>query len=468
MWRKFVGKFKRSALVAALLVAVGFPATAQRSLDNVGFELNDPGGAGTPTFEFFADSNVPNWEDQTGTIEIWDSGFLSVPSYAGDRHAEVNAKSPGALYQAICMESGESFDYSFAHRHRSGGPNNQRIVFELKNIDGSDINTNANDDIVRRSTVRSGDGWVVRTGTTTYTGPSGLKRFQFRALSSGSVGNFVDEIEVFLTAYAEMNADLSQPESTATGPSIVVMGTIETSVDLGFTVSGGTATLGDDYTVDASAVTIPAGTYFDTVFNLPITILNDGVFEADETIIIDIGTPSNSELRIATADCVSSPDTQQVYTIEDDDPDLSGSKSIDVYDPDPLDGIPVYAVPGNDVRYTIEIENAGNGPVDNNGLLLVDRLPSEITFYNGDIDDGGPETDPVAFAQTGAGLSFSYASDVGFSNAASAPTDFSSCSYVPAAGYDPAVRYVCISPSGAMAAGSPAPQASFSFRARIK
>ena len=48
-------------------------------------------------------------------------------------------------------------------------------------------------------------------------------------------------------------------------------------------------------------------------------------------------------------------------------------------------------VPGNDVIYTIEFTNTGDGPTDAGSVLLIDAMPSEIEFYNGDIDDGGPE-----------------------------------------------------------------------------
>ena len=46
-----------------------------------------------------------------------------------------------------------------------------------------------------------------------------------------------------------------------------------------------------------------------------------------------------------------------------------------------------YAIPGSDVIYTIKAQNSGSGPVDNDSLFLVDSLPPEVTFYNGDIDD---------------------------------------------------------------------------------
>ena len=144
---------------------------------------------------------------------------------------------------------------------------------------------------------------------------------------------------------------------------------------------------------------------------------------------------------------------------------LDGSKSVAVWDPGATG---LYAVPGNDVIYTIQITNTGEGAADDNSIVLIDPIPGDVEFYHDDIDDGGPETDPVSFAQTGAGLTFTYATDVAYSNGGSAPADFASCTYSPATGYDPNVTYICVNPKGSMAAGDPDPDFEVSFRARIK
>ena len=144
---------------------------------------------------------------------------------------------------------------------------------------------------------------------------------------------------------------------------------------------------------------------------------------------------------------------------------LSSSKSAAVYDPGAAG---LFAVPGNDVIYTITTTNLGGGSVDANSILIVDDLPAEVEFYNGDIDDAGPLTEPVAFTQSGAGLTFSAATDLGFSNSATPPASFSACNYTPSPGYDPAITFVCFNPKGAMASGSPNPSFSVSFRARIQ
>ena len=144
---------------------------------------------------------------------------------------------------------------------------------------------------------------------------------------------------------------------------------------------------------------------------------------------------------------------------------LSAEKTTALYDP-LSEGL--YMIPGNDVIYTITFTNTGDGATDNDSVVIIDAMPSEIEFYNGDIDDGGPETTPVTGTDNGSGLTFNYAADVRYANTGSPPANFAACSYTPTAGYDPNVTYICINPSGVMAAGDPDPSFDVRFRARIK
>jgi uncharacterized repeat protein (TIGR01451 family) len=145
---------------------------------------------------------------------------------------------------------------------------------------------------------------------------------------------------------------------------------------------------------------------------------------------------------------------------------LTAIKSSIIFNPS---GTSPFAIPGNDALYTITIANTGSAPTDSNSVFVVDSLPSTLTFFNGDIDGAGPETGAVAFAQTGAGLTFNPATDLRYSNLATAPTSLAGCTYAPTAGYDPAVRHICVNPKGAMlSAGTPSPQFSVQLRAQIK
>ncbi len=79
------------------------------------------------------------------------------------------------------------------------------------------------------------------------------------------------------------------------------------SVTVPITISGGTATNGSDYTVSPNTVVIPAGT---TAAVVTITVINDTIVEANETISISLGTPTNALLGIITG---------HTATITDDD-----------------------------------------------------------------------------------------------------------------------------------------------------
>ena len=144
-------------------------------------------------------------------------------------------------------------------------------------------------------------------------------------------------------------------------------------------------------------------------------------------------------------------------------PPLTGHKSIEVYDPASAG---LYATPGNDVIYSLRIENTGAAATDSGSLLLVDRIPAELDIFNGPTPEfnGGA----AGWSETGTSLTFSAASDLRWSNAASAPASFSACTYVPAPGYDPAIRHVCLNPKGVLPAGDPNPEFTVRLRARIR
>jgi uncharacterized repeat protein (TIGR01451 family) len=189
----------------------------------------------------------------------------------------------------------------------------------------------------------------------------------------------------------------------------------------------------------------------------PADVANDGV-----TNIARAGVGTGAQ---AFADRLQS-DAETVTVPRFLDPSLAGEKTVSIWDPD---GLGLYALPGNDVIYTLTARNDGEAPIDNNSIVLIDVMPPTVEFYNGDIDDAGPETDPVSFTQAnGASLTFSAAADVGYSDDAAKPATFAGCDYTPDAGYDPDVTFICFNPKGTLAAGDPDPEFSVSFRARIK
>lgn len=183
---------------------------------------------------------------------------------------------------------------------------------------------------------------------------------------------------------------------------------------------------------------------------------------------------SGTNLNLAIEEETAAGDTSRSHTTENvfyavfennQSANVTANKSVETYAGNASD----YALPGSDVIYTLSASNAGTAPIDRDTVFLVDSLPTETLFYNGDIDDGGPATSPFIFMANDSGLSFNPATDVSYSSGAAKPTDVSQCTYSPISGYDPNVRHICFSPSGLMNSGTLHTNSSFDvqFRARI-
>ncbi|MBL8828254.1 MAG: VCBS repeat-containing protein, partial [Planctomycetaceae bacterium] len=117
------------------------------------------------------------------------------------------------------------------------------------------------------------------------------------------VDNDPPPVVEFVTATQSVN------ENATTATVIVWLSTIAGgTVTIPFSVSGGTATGGGvDYTLSASPLTINAGA---STGAITLTITNDALDENDETLTLNLGTPSG-----ATVGAVS----QSTVTITDDD-----------------------------------------------------------------------------------------------------------------------------------------------------
>lgn len=112
--------------------------------------------------------------------------------------------------------------------------------------------------------------------------------------------------------------------------------------------------------------------------------------------------------------------------------------------------------------------NTGEIDVDDSSLFLVDSLPSEVEFFNGDMDGMGPETTAIAFFSEGASLNLDRETRVKYSDQPVRPQTLNDCNYLPMTGYDDAVRHICFSPTGILGFSTPNPYFTVSFRVRIK
>lgn len=305
--------------ILAIAVAAGGPAAAQRVIVNPSFEENDPQGPGAPNYQIYANGSVPGWNSVSGEIELWDSNFNGVPAYAGSVFAEMNANVPGALYQNICMVNGETIGWTFAHRARSGGPATQTARFQIASPSGTLIQNLA----TQASTINN--VWNINSGSTTYSGASGIQRVQFVTTDAGSLGNFLDDIRISLNPFVELSTtSASGVESIATAnlPTLVVNGTLFTARTVNVSITGGTAVRGTDYTTPGGGanftVTIPAGTYQNSAVPLGIQIIDDTVTEGSETIAIALNSGTGYTVS-STSNCGGAARTNSTYTITDND-----------------------------------------------------------------------------------------------------------------------------------------------------
>lgn len=110
-------------------------------------------------------------------------------------------------------------------------------------------------------------------------------------------------------AVAVDSSSSSGPESTS--PANIQVNLSSTSalpVTVNYRVTGGTATNGGvDYTLPPGVLTFAPG---DTTRNIPITIVEDGLFEPDETIEVTLYNPVNA---------VPGADSLHTYTVQDND-----------------------------------------------------------------------------------------------------------------------------------------------------
>lgn len=119
-------------------------------------------------------------------------------------------------------------------------------------------------------------------------------------------------------------------------------------------------------------------------------------------------------------------------------------------------------IPGSIVQYSILVSNTGPTAVDNNTVLLIDSLPTQMRV-------GTAATPTFTQGTPTSALTFNATNDIRYSNAATAPTTYAGCTYTPTSAYDAAVRFICVNPKGTMAGstGTP-PNFTISFRAQMQ
>ena len=139
-------------------------------------------------------------------------------------------------------------------------------------------------------------------------------------------------------------------------------------------------------------------------------------------------------------------------------PDLTAAKTVETVNSD-------YALPGNDVEYTVTIGNTG-GPVDAGSLRFIDALPATTTLFTGDLDGAGNSVIFEDNSVPASGLTCCSGANIDYSDSVTTPPVFG---YIPTSDYDDAITYIRIIPAGSVRDSQSDPvSVNFKFRSRIK
>lgn len=415
--RRFGFSMPVVAMMAAASVGAA-EAQVQRSFLNLGFEepVITCGYALVPSLSVLGwDTTHTNATGNCGfgsgkLIEIWQSGNKGVPSRAGDQHAELNALEDSRVFQSVCLVGGDEIEWKFSHHGLEGSDvmefnigNTSRVVRATTDDTGSGTDSNCGDTgTISSATCTSAQAGVWRdySGTFTWTGASGIQQFGFEVVSSSNGnpdnGNLLDEIQLQIRPFVEFTQETTgNAESGAATnlPQISVSGHLDAPISVNVNVTGGTATLTDDFTTPSGSssfiVEIPAGTYAGTSFDIGVSVIEDALSEADETIEFEIAEDP-AYILSSTRSCGDTAFSRSTHTIQEEKLEITKTATLN-------DGDGV-ASAGDTISYAFTITNTGL--VDLSDIMVTDPIPGVAVT-------GGPIT-LAAGASDGASFTASY------------------------------------------------------------
>jgi hypothetical protein len=169
----------RTIRIAVLAAGLACAASAHANLIvNGGFEAPDvPNG----NWAYYSSANVPGW--QGDNIEIWDN-LNGVVAVEGNQHAELNAhpattSGTYSIFQAFATAVGHTYDVSFFYQARANG--NEAFTFSAGPLSA------LIDDHVTGA-------WSQYSGY--FVADSTLTTLRFTTVSTGTLGNFLDDVVV--------------------------------------------------------------------------------------------------------------------------------------------------------------------------------------------------------------------------------------------------------------------------------
>jgi hypothetical protein len=177
-------------------------------------------------------------------VEFWSNGFSSVLPPQGVQFLELTALTAAMVYQPISLTTGDTLNWSFLHRGRTGAfestefrigipsglpagslpPDSYGIVIAKVATTSSGVYTTPTG-LGTITATPVGNGWVRYSGTYTYTGVSQTVNIGFNSLSTPGTpqanGNFLDDA----------NLEISPPEGCCDQMKVKPFWLPEVSVD---------------------------------------------------------------------------------------------------------------------------------------------------------------------------------------------------------------------------------------------
>ena len=190
--------------IAGLLLTVSAQASAGL-IENGSFESNL---LSDNSYKTFQSKKVDGWSGSK--IEIWNN-YKGVSAFEGDNFIELNSadKKDFSIFQSFSTAADQQYDFGFAYAGRTN--KNEMFMVEILDDTDSVLFSQTIDDHLRNS-------WQVFEATFTATSDVSTIRFSADYASTGTLGNFIDGVQV-------ASAQVPEPASVAVfGASVLLLG----------------------------------------------------------------------------------------------------------------------------------------------------------------------------------------------------------------------------------------------------
>lgn len=234
-------------------------------LVNGNFELAEPLYPGQSGIKQTSTTdNFLGWNSSTdNNIELWTTNSMTsgadanIPAANGRWFIELNGHEPNTIYQQVSTTPGDVLQWSFSHRGRAGASTPANRVTLL-------IGANAGVATVQGTFNGSTSTWTQRSGS--YTVPAGQTStwFAIRAVTPGSIGNFIDAVSFGSAASAgpclATSTRATTPGTVDVGQTVTFSTIVENPSNKASSATSFTANLPAHFELDATSIRVNGAT----------------------------------------------------------------------------------------------------------------------------------------------------------------------------------------------------------------